>query len=149
MQPPDNTQGDPLTGHTAPVESVAFSPDGSRIVSGGDDRTLRLWNSDTGQQIGEPLTGHTAAVLSVALSPDGKLIASGGDDRTLRLWDAATGKALWRGQDAAVERVNSVPRPAQTEGSSPRAATTIRYGHGTRPPDNRSASHSPATQTRC
>ena len=45
-------------GHDDSVTSVAFSPDGHRIVSGSWDKTMRIWNADTGQQIGAPLTGH-------------------------------------------------------------------------------------------
>jgi WD40 repeat protein len=64
-----------------------MSPDGHAIVSGGDDRTVRLWNADTGTSIGIPLTGHTDAVTSVAFSPDGRLVVSS-PDATLRLWPA-------------------------------------------------------------
>jgi WD40 repeat protein len=97
-----------LTGHTDPVRSVAFSPDGKRIVSGSDDRTLRLWNANTGQPIGDPLQGHQDTVRSVAFSPDGKRIVSGSDDMTLRLWDAQSGQPIGAPLTGHTEGVSSV-----------------------------------------
>ncbi|MFN6103267.1 MAG: WD40 repeat domain-containing protein, partial [Planctomycetaceae bacterium] len=79
-------------GHTGPVFSVAYSPDGKRIVSGSQDNTLKVWDAATGQAT-LTLTGHTATVTSVAYSPDGKRIVSGSFDNTLKVWDAATGQA--------------------------------------------------------
>ncbi|MGV9836145.1 nSTAND1 domain-containing NTPase [Nocardia niigatensis] len=78
----------------AAVRGVAFSPHGHRIVSGGADNTVRVWDAATGQPLGAPMTGHTGALNSVAFSPDGRRIASGGEDNVVRMWDAATGQPV-------------------------------------------------------
>ena len=80
-----------LPGHTDAVNAVAFGPDGELLASASNDRTVRLWEVESGKQRGEPLTGHTDAVFGVAFSPDGELLASA--NKTVRLWGVATGKA--------------------------------------------------------
>ncbi|KAH7886860.1 WD40-repeat-containing domain protein [Phlebopus sp. FC_14] len=75
---------------TAPVRSIAFSPDGKSVVTGADDGEIRLWDVASGLQVGETLKGHSSTVLSVAISKDGTRIASGGVDGKVMLWDATT-----------------------------------------------------------
>jgi len=58
--------GEPFAAHTAGVTSVAFSPDGTNIVSGYWDMTIRVWNVKTEEVVGEPFTAHTTGITSVA-----------------------------------------------------------------------------------
>src|SRR5271155_3924908 len=78
-----------LEGHSEWVRSVAFSPDGSKVTSGSDDRRVRVWNVATGQ-VEQTLEGHSDSVRSVVFSPDGSKVASGSGDHTVRVWDVAT-----------------------------------------------------------
>jgi WD40 repeat protein len=90
-------------GHEAFVESVAFSPDGARVLTGSGpneglrakskNNTARLWDAATGKEI-RAFKGHEHWVTSVAFSPDGGRALTGSKDGTVRLWDAATGKEL-------------------------------------------------------
>ncbi len=75
------------------VRTAAYSPDGARIVTAGDDHTARQWDTATGQPIGEPLR-QKSEVERAAYSPDGARIVIACGDRTVRQWDAATGKPL-------------------------------------------------------
>jgi WD40 repeat protein len=102
------------------VLSVAYSPDGKHIVSGSQDETVKVWDSQTGKEVSflvchRPiicccveradlrvlvheqectLTGHSRDVYSVAYSPDGKHIVTGSRDRTVKVWDSHTGKEV-------------------------------------------------------
>jgi WD40 repeat protein len=74
-----------LTGHTAAVLSVDFSPDGKQLVSGGIDSKVILWNLTS--NINRTWTEHTESVYSVSFSPDGHYIASGSGDNSIKLWN--------------------------------------------------------------
>ncbi|GAA1277191.1 hypothetical protein GCM10009677_33930 [Sphaerisporangium rubeum] len=66
-----------------------FTADGTLLVTGHRDGTIRLWDPRTGDQVGAPMAGHSGQVLAVAPSPDGRLLVSSGDDAVLRFWDPA------------------------------------------------------------
>jgi WD40 repeat protein len=87
---PDQIQGKP---HPASDQSagasLTWSPDGTRIASGGDDKTVQIWDSATGKHI-TTYSRHTATVNAVAWSHSGKLIASASADKTVQVWDADT-----------------------------------------------------------
>jgi serine/threonine protein kinase len=102
-----------LEGHSGWVRSVAFSPNGATLASGSDDKTLVLWDVQTGQQL-RTLEGHTGVVYSLAFSPDGGTLASASWDKTLILWDVATGRQLrtLRGHLAGVNSVAFAPNGA-------------------------------------
>jgi WD40 repeat protein/tetratricopeptide (TPR) repeat protein len=102
-------EGTPFTlrGHTGNVTSVAFSPDGTRLVSGSVDGTVKLWDTLKGAEI-SILCRPVAPVISVAFSPDGiRLATSGARDKTVKLWDARSGAELLilRGHVAPVNSV--------------------------------------------
>jgi WD40 repeat protein len=73
--------------------SVALSPDGKTILTGGRDGAARQWEAATGKALGAPLA-HSWLVLAVAFSPDGKILLTGGGEGIGRLWDAATCKPI-------------------------------------------------------
>jgi WD40 repeat protein/tRNA A-37 threonylcarbamoyl transferase component Bud32 len=82
-----------LTGHTGPVVSASFSPDGTRIVTASDNGTARIWDASTGESLAQ-LNGHSGEVSSASYSADGTRIVTASADNTARVWDAATGARL-------------------------------------------------------
>jgi WD40 repeat protein len=83
-----------------------MSPDGRRIVSGSWDKSVIVWDLETGTPI-HRLTGHQGSVWSVAVSPDGRRVVSGSDDSTVAIWDLETGTQIHR-LTGHRDQVNSV-----------------------------------------
>ncbi|KAJ7254892.1 hypothetical protein C8J57DRAFT_1186788 [Mycena rebaudengoi] len=118
-----------LNGHQSVVMSVAFSPDGTRIVSGSFDNTVRVWDAETQTQMGAPLEGHTSTVESVAFSPDGTRIVSGSHDNTVRVWDAETQTQMGAPLEGHTSTVESVAfSPDGTRIVSGSYDNTVRMG---------------------
>ena len=82
-----------LTGHTDWVYGSAISPDGRLLVSASGDHTLKIWQTDSGQEL-RTLTGHSGGVNGCVFSPDGRLIASASDDHTLKVWETESGQEV-------------------------------------------------------
>ena len=96
-----------LAGHKEHVTSVAFGPDGKRIVSGSGDDTLKVWDARRGKALWTLSHDNEYDVTSVAFKPDGKRILSADGENQLKIWDALTGEELVT-QLAHEEAISSV-----------------------------------------
>ncbi len=92
-----------LKGHADAVLAVAFSPDGSRMVSAGADKVIKVWDRQSLRAV-LTLRGHAAAVTAVAFRPDGRRLASGSTDGSVRIWDTVSGEMVraWQGHAGPV-----------------------------------------------
>ncbi|UBF26078.1 serine/threonine protein kinase [Kovacikia minuta CCNUW1] len=82
-----------LSGHTAAVRAIAFSPDGNLLATAGEDRTIRLWDTTTWECM-RTLSGHPWSISALTFSPAEDVLISGSWDKTVKLWDVGTGKEM-------------------------------------------------------
>ncbi len=80
-------------GHLGAVKIAAYSPDGKYVVTGGRDKTAKLWEVSTGREI-RTFLGHEGIVQALSYSPDGKFIATGSTDQTVKLWNVETAELI-------------------------------------------------------
>jgi eukaryotic-like serine/threonine-protein kinase len=78
-----------LAGHVGEVYCAAFSPDGKRVISGGQDGTIRVWSAETGEHL-KTIPAHQSCVNVVVFAPNGEMLASASCDKTVKLWDSAS-----------------------------------------------------------
>ena len=117
-----------LSSHTGRVNSVAFSSDGTFLVSGSDDKTAILWDIQTGGVI-NTFCGHAKTVFSVSISPDCTMVASGSEDHTIWLWDTQTGRChcVIKGHSNDVSSVCFSPINSQSLRSASRDGTVRQW----------------------
>ncbi|TCJ40026.1 hypothetical protein E0504_06790 [Parafrankia sp. BMG5.11] len=120
-----------LSAHDGRAESLAFSPDGRHLVTGGDDHKVRIWDVERGSRTeAHTPDEHHRKVTHVAYHPDGRRVASTSHDGKVRIWNVETGRCL-RGS-CATTRPTRPPwrtaRPGSTWQPAPTVASTTRAG---------------------
>jgi WD40 repeat protein len=128
-----------LEGHHSEIISVDYSPDGTRLVSGSNDTTIRLWETATGEYMGM-LKGHGGWVNAVVFNSDGTQVASASGDTTVRLWDFnSIGQVANSRRAARAESMQLVPLVQgwlkNTDGNSKHLLSVIQSDFKNRQPE--------------
>jgi hypothetical protein len=80
--------------HLANLQSASISPHGTLVATAGTDRTVMIWQADTGKVLCGPLEGHSDDICALSFSTDGKMVVSGSEDRKVWVWSAETGQRV-------------------------------------------------------
>ncbi|MEH2226107.1 nSTAND1 domain-containing NTPase [Nostoc sp.] len=108
-----------LEGHSRPVNSIAYSPNGKQLASASADNTIKIWDVSNGQLL-KTLTGHSSPLNSVTYSPNGQQLASASADNTIKIWDVSSGQLLktLTGHSSPVNSVAYSPNGKQLASAS-------------------------------
>ena len=113
-------------GHSHFVSALAFTPDGTRLLSGSMDNTLKIWSVATGKEI-KTLAGHSGVVETIVVSANGEWALTGSWDNTVKLWDIAGGKEIrtFKGHTNHVGSVSFSPDGRQVVSASNDGTTRL------------------------
>ncbi|MDZ8067685.1 MAG: WD40 repeat domain-containing protein [Nostoc sp. DedQUE08] len=119
LDPPGRTLLRTLTGHSSSVDAITVTSNGKYIISGSNDKTLKVWDLEIGKEISS-FTGHTDKINTIVVTPDDKLLISGSNDKTIKIWDLETGTELYTliGHTDSVQAVALTPNGKQVISSS-------------------------------
>jgi WD40 repeat protein len=99
-----------LGGHLSPLTDAEFGPDGTTVLTAGEDGTAQVWEAASGRNIAR-LEGHEGPIWSASFSPGGERVVTAGEDATARIWSVATGEELvvLKGHERAVTSADFEP----------------------------------------
>jgi WD40 repeat protein len=80
--------------HLSAIQSASISPNGQLVATAAGNRTVMIWQADSGKALWGPLEGHVDDIYALSFSADSKMVVSGSDDRDVRVWSAETGQSI-------------------------------------------------------
>ncbi|MDZ8139915.1 MAG: WD40 repeat domain-containing protein, partial [Nostoc sp. DedQUE04] len=106
LDPPGRTLLRTLTGHSSSVDAITVTSNGKYIISGSNDKTLKVWDLEIGKEISS-FTGHTDKINTIVVTPDDKLLISGSSDKTIKVWNLETKQQIFI-FEGHIEQITSI-----------------------------------------